>query len=50
MSFETPAKDRTELADGQHHTLAAEFANARVIIGASNLFEPIEELQLQEGG
>ena len=39
-----------ELADSQHHTLAAKLAEARVIIGASNLFEPIEELQLQDDG
>ncbi len=50
MKKQTPAKDRTELADRQHQTLPAELAGTRVIIGARNLFEPIEELQLQNSG
>lgn len=49
MNFERPAKDRTELADGQHQALAAELAEARVLIGLGNFFEPIEELQLEDG-
>ena len=48
MDFETPAKDGTKLADGQHQPLAAEFAQARVCFGLSNLFEPVEEFQLQD--
>ena len=39
-----------KLADGQHHTLAAKLANARVFFGASNLFEPVEKFQLQDNG
>ena len=46
MEFETPAEDRTELADGLHQALAAELAQARVIIGLRNLFEPNEKLQI----
>ena len=48
MEFETPAEDRTELADRQHQTLAAELAGARVFFGLHNLFEPIEELQFED--
>lgn len=50
MSFETPAKDGTKLADGQHQAFAAKFAKARIIIRLGNLLEPIEELQLQDSG
>ena len=50
MEFETPAKDRAKLTDGQHKTLPAELAGTRVNVGASNLFEPIEELQLENSG
>ncbi len=39
---------RRELADGQHQADAAELAEARVLVGANNLFEPIEERQLQD--
>ena len=50
MNFETPTKDGAKLADGEHQALPAELAEARVFIGASNLFEPIEELQFEDGG
>ena len=50
MEKQTPAKDRTKFADGQHQTLPAELAGTRVGIRARNLFEPIEELQLEDGG
>lgn len=50
MEFESPTKDGTKLADGQHQTDAAKFTKARIIIRLGNLFEPIEELQLQDGG
>ena len=50
MDFETPAKNGTELTDGQHQALAAELAKARVIVGPRNPFEPIEKLQLQDRG
>ena len=46
--MQTPAKDGTELADGQHHADATELAGAWINFGASNLLEPIEELQLQD--
>jgi len=39
-----------KLADGEHEPNAAELAKTRVIIGTCNLFEPIEELQLEAGG
>ena len=45
MEFETPAEDRTELADRQHESNTAELAKARILLGLHNLFEPIEELQ-----
>lgn len=41
---------RGKLPEGQHHPLAAELADTRVILGAGNLFKPIEELELQDGG
>ena len=50
MEFEPPAKDRTKLVDGQHKSHAAKLANARVFFGASNRFEPIEKLQLEDDG
>lgn len=50
MGFETPAKEGTKLADGQHQALTTEPAQMRIIIGTRNLFEPIEKLQLQDGG
>ena len=50
MGFETPTKDGTKLANGQHQADAAELAKARVFIGLRNLFEPIEKLQIQEEG
>lgn len=50
MENQAPAKDRTELTDGQHQTLAAELAGTRVDIRTCNLFEPIEELQLGNSG
>ncbi len=50
MENQAPAKDRTKLTNGQHQTFAAELAGTRVNIGASNLFEPIEELQLENSG
>ena len=50
MEKQTPAKDRTKFADRQHQTLPAELAGTRVGIRARNLFEPIEELQLEDGG
>ena len=45
-----PSMHGSKLADGQHQADSAKLTNARVIIGASNLFEPIEELQLQDCG
>ena len=50
MEEQTPTKDRTKLTNGQHQTFATELAKTRVIIGTRNLFEPIEELQLEDGG
>ena len=50
MEFEPPTKDGTKLADGQHHADATELAGAWINFGASNLLEPIEELQLQDRG
>lgn len=48
--IETPALQGRQLADGQHQPIATELANARVFFGASDLFEPIEELQLEDKG
>src|SRR6266511_2958120 len=48
MNFETPTEDGPKFADRQHQPLAAEFAQARVCFGLSNLFEPVEEFQLQD--
>ena len=39
--------ERTELADGQHESLATELAGARVFSGSGDLLEPIEELEFQ---
>lgn len=50
MKKQTPAEDRTKFADRHHQTLPAELAGTRVGIRARNLFEPIEELQLEDGG
>ncbi len=48
MNFETPAEDGTELAEGQHQTLATELAGARVLFGLGDFLEPIQELQFGE--
>lgn len=50
MKFEPPTKDRTKLADRQHHADATKLAKARIIIRLGNLFKPIEELQLEDSG
>lgn len=50
MSKQTPTKDGRELANRQHQTLSTELAETRVVVRASNLFEPIKELQLEDGG
>ena len=50
MEEQTPTKDRTKLTNGQHQTFATELAKTRVFIGTRNLFEPIKELQLEDGG
>ena len=50
MNYETPAKQGTKLANGQHQALTAKLAEARILIGASNLFEPVEELQFEDAG
>ena len=50
MHFETPAEDGSELAEGQHEPIAAELAEARVLIGLGDFLEPIEELQFGEEG
>lgn len=49
MSKQTPTKDGRELANRQHQPIATELAKTRVFIGARNLFEPIKELQLEDG-
>ena len=50
MKFETPTEDGTELAEGQHQSLATELAGARVVVGSRDFLEPIEELQFGDAG
>ena len=50
MDFETPAEDGTELADGQHQSLATKLAGARVVLGSRDFLEPIQELQFGDDG
>lgn len=49
MKFETPTEDRTEYADGQHQTKTAGTAQTRIIAGLRDVFEPIDELEFEDG-
>ncbi len=50
MNFKTPTVNGTELAEGQHQSLTAELAEVRVLLGLSDSFEPVQELQFGDNG
>ena len=46
--LQPPTLQGRDLADGEHQALATELAKAGILFGASDLLEPIQELQLED--